>query len=187
MGGLERLVRRIWPGSNPLRRRTDRFEPIALVAVLLLAAIAVGAAAGVAEQQRSSGMRQAERERAVRRQVVADVAEVRSAGTLERSVTVRWGRPPDERVATVEIPAEAGIPASLPLWLDERGRVTAPPLSAAEVARGAGLAGAAVLLGSASVTALLYAGARWWVLRRRLAAWDAEWREIEPRWRSWFG
>ena len=43
-GVLARLKRRVWPGANPLRRRTDLFEPVALLVVALLGAVALVAA-----------------------------------------------------------------------------------------------------------------------------------------------
>jgi hypothetical protein len=70
------------------------------------------------------------------------------------------------------------------VWADAAGRPTGPPLQAQQVRGQAFLAAvlAPVLLGEM----LLVAGqlAHFLLGRRRLAAWDAEWQAIGPRWSS---
>jgi hypothetical protein len=70
------------------------------------------------------------------------------------------------------------------VWVDKIGRLTGPPLLDQQVGEQAVLAsGVAVVV---LTVLLLGAGllARRVLDARRLAAWDAEWRVTEPRWRS---
>ncbi|MCI2423795.1 hypothetical protein MOQ72_40965 [Saccharopolyspora sp. K220] len=182
---LRCLVRRIFPGANPLRRRTDYFEPIALLAVVLIAVVTVVLAISMAQAELRSRLIEVEREQVGKHQVVATVvAEVDNATTAHRAVAVRWGQPPDEHFAVVNLPARAPATGTVPVWLDQQGQLTAPPLTRAEATQAAGLAGAGVLIGSALVTTVGLTGARLWVTRRRLAAWAAEWEKVGPQWRN---
>jgi hypothetical protein len=68
------------------------------------------------------------------------------------------------------------------VWTDAAGRPAGPPLRASQVKGQAALAAtlAPVVLGEM----LLLAGqlAQYLLGRRRLAAWDAEWRATGPQW-----
>ena len=72
----------------------------------------------------------------------------------------------------VEVPINGPLPAEMSIWVDHDQRPVPPPRTPSEAAQAAGTAGAGVLLGSAVGTGLLYSGARWYVRRRRLAAWE---------------
>ncbi|MGP4017945.1 Rv1733c family protein [Saccharopolyspora sp. 5N708] len=182
---LRRLARRIFPGANPLRRRTDYFELIALLAVVLIAVIAVALAISTAQAELRGRLIEVDREQAGKHQVVATVlAEVDSASTTHRTVAVRWGQPPDEHFAVVNLPPRAPATNTVPVWLDQQGQLTAPPLTRGEATQAAGLAGAGVLIGAVLVTVVGLTGARLWVARRRLAAWAAEWERVGPQWRN---
>ncbi|GAA0534360.1 hypothetical protein GCM10011581_07990 [Saccharopolyspora subtropica] len=181
--GLRRLLRRVFPGANPLRRRTDYFEPIALVFAVLSAVAAIVLATVVAQGELRGRLAQVEREHATRQQVVATVVAEVGSTTAQRSVAVRWGEPPDERFAVVELPTRAPVAGTVPVWLDQGGQPTSPPMTSAQATQAAGLAGAAVLIGSALTVVVLVTIARLWVTRRRLAAWAAEWAIVGPQWR----
>ena len=69
------------------------------------------------------------------------------------------------------------------IWTDEKGRVVTRPMSARTASSYAALAGLAVAAGGA--VGAMEAGRRLTVrqlLRRRYAAWDAEWARIGPDW-----
>ncbi|GAA3355461.1 MULTISPECIES: hypothetical protein [Saccharopolyspora] len=183
-GVLARLRRGVWPGANPLRRRTDLFEPVALL-VLSAAAVVVLICSFVASQAvLRDHLGQVNAERAQRHEVTArvlsDVPGQDSA--VVRSVAVGWG-PEPQRVAVVEVPTGTRLADTLQIWVDPQGRPVPPPRTRSEATQAAGTAGAAVLLGSGLVLGGLFAAARWYVGRRRLAAWEQEWAEIGPRWR----
>ncbi|MEV0697743.1 hypothetical protein AB0I53_07460 [Saccharopolyspora sp. NPDC050389] len=183
---LRCLIRRIFPGANPLRRRTDYFEPAALLVVALIAVATVVVALFVSQAEMRDRLGEVDREQAAKHQVVATVvAELGDGGgTAHRPVAVRWGQPPDERFAVIELPARAPAAGTVPVWLDQQGQVTAPPLTRAEATQAAGMAGASVLFGSALLTTVVLMGARLIVTRRRLAAWAAEWEKVGPQWRN---
>ena len=182
---LRCFLRRVWPGGNPLRRRTDWFEPCSLLGILVAAALAVVLALSASQSVLSDRLEAVQREEAARRQVIAAVlAEVHEPGSDSRSVAVRWGQPPEEHFAVVQLSVHVRAGATLPIWLDQDGRLTSPPETRAAATRAAGTTGAAVLLGSLVLILGGYGLARWWVVRHRLRAWGAEWEWIEPRWRD---
>jgi hypothetical protein len=70
----------------------------------------------------------------------------------------------------------------VPVWLDQAGRVHAPPLTAGEAR---GRVETAVTLALSGLAAVLAAAAgliQWRLNRRRLASWAASWRQVEPLW-----
>jgi hypothetical protein len=73
---------------------------------------------------------------------------------------------------------------TVPIWVDQAGQLTGPPLQPRQVTGQAVLAMVAAPLTLGAF--LLCAGALGIqaVDRRRLAAWDAEWRATGPRWSS---
>ncbi|KAA5832622.1 hypothetical protein ABT337_13465 [Saccharopolyspora hirsuta] len=183
--GLRCLIRRAFPGANPLRRRTDLFEPIALLLVVLIAVVTAVLAFAAAQGELNRRLAVVEHEQLSKHQVVVSVvAELPSSTTTHRPVAVRWGQPPDEHFAVLDLPARVPAAGTLPVWLDERGQLTDPPLTRGEATQAAGLAGAGVLLGSAMCTTLALLASRAWVQHRRLVAWEAEWAKVEPQWRN---
>jgi hypothetical protein len=103
----------------------------------------------------------------------------------EAQVPARWTAQNGTRVSA-EIPAPAGAKAgsTLLVWVDAAGHLTGPPLRHDQVT---GQAALAALLAALSVGMLaLCAGlvAHSGLERRRLAAWDSDWRVTEPQWTS---
>ncbi|GAA4619533.1 Rv1733c family protein [Saccharopolyspora hordei] len=183
--GLRCLIRKAFPGANPLRRRTDLFEPIALLFVVLVVALTAVQACVVAQQELDRRLAVVQHEQATKHQVVASVVDELPGKTArQRPVVVKWGEPPEERSAVVQLPSAVPATGPLQVWVDDRQRVTTPPLTRAEATQAAGVAGASVVLGSALVTTLLLLGARAWVQHRRLLAWEVEWARVEPQWRD---
>jgi hypothetical protein len=90
----------------------------------------------------------------------------------------------DGKVITGEIPVPLGtaVGSTQWLWVTADGQVTNPPLQDSQVtgqayvAEGFGVVTLAVLL---AITGLV---TRWTLDKRRMAAWDAEWRTTGPRW-----
>ena len=187
-GGLTRLLRRVWPGANPLRRRTDLFEPAALLVVLVLTAVAVVAALLVSQSVLHSHLAEVRAEQASRHAVQARVlAHLKSDDPVTRPVAAGWSpSPQQERFAVVEAPVNGPLPAELPIWVDREDRPVPPPRPPAEATQAAGTAGAGVLIGSVLGLSVLYGGARWVVRRQRLAAWEAEWAQVGPKWRHYW-
>jgi hypothetical protein len=114
--------------------------------------------------------------------LLADVSASWS-GTYLPTVRAGWTSP-DGRRHTGTVPASPGARAgsTVMVWADANGQLTGPPLQAVQVRGQAVLAAilAPIVLGEV----LLCAGqlAHYLLGRRRLAAWDAEWRATGPQW-----
>jgi hypothetical protein len=186
--GFGRLVRGLWPDRNPLRRRSDRAEA-GIVALLLagLLAGAPGAALAAGSWAYGVGIRAEQSQQAGRHQVQATLLEAAPAALGQLVlVQARWAAPDGTpRSGQVTVPA-AGMPAgsTVPVWTDASGRLQAPPLRHSTVITVAVLAGT----WTAIIVCLLLAGAwrlaRGVLRRRRMAAWEADWRATAPRWTS---
>ena len=187
-----RLARALALDGNPLRRASDRAEAwirVGLLAVFLTAGpVAVLAAGGWSHQMRAAqiGARAAP-VHAVRAVLLqqARAAIVLNApyGGGQVWVRARW-KIPGARARTGEVPAPPGSPAGsvVTVWLTTSDRVTAPPpepgQSTAETALTVMIMLAAVALALVAVLRFVQRFLNW----RRLAAWEAAWSAIGPRW-----
>ena len=184
-----------WRG-NPLCRRTDRHEAwLALAALCLSVLVApiVGlVGAGSIESALASVARQQRAERqptwavveqsALYRPRIGDPEAVAPPPARYR-VRAHWYAPSGAlRQGTVILRRSLHPGERFRLWTDADGRRTTPPMpphtaSAQAAIGGLGLAGAAM----AVVEAARRCGVRL-LLRRRYAAWAAEWQRIGPDW-----
>jgi hypothetical protein len=176
-----RLARALGLDGNPLRRASDRAEAwirAGLLAVFLIAGPMAALAAGQWTAHAASAGTSAH-SHAVHAVLLQPATAVRGGQVWVRA---RW-ESAGGSARTGEVPAPAGAAAgtAVTVWLNASGRVTGPPQ------RG-GSAFAAVL--TAMITLAVMAFAMLVVLRlmqhflnwRRLAAWEASWRAIGPRW-----
>lgn len=173
---------------NPLRRATDRAETVVLILLAVafligapLSALTAGAGVhGVA--QRDYLAQHASRYR-VTATIERPAGHPASGGNLTTEVLARWTMPDGtvvHRDMTVAIGYLTG--ESLPVWVTRSGDLTTPPMAQAQVnslTDFAAVAGVAVVALVVTVAGVL---ARWWLNRRRMAAWDADWRVTGPRW-----
>ncbi len=183
---MARTVRGLWPDRNPLRRTLDRVEVIAVAGLAVgflagapLAAVAAWHVAG------SYGVRAVHVQHAAWHQVPAVlVTSVSTRGEgYQAMAQVRW-RSRGGTWRTGVIPTRSAAPGGgkVMVWVDAAGQLTGPPMQPLQVTGQAALASALapVVLG----VVLLCAGqlAHYLLGRRRLAAWDAEWRATGPQW-----
>ena len=175
----------LWPDRNPLRRRCDRVEA-AILAGLVAAFILGGSLAALAAGRWAydSALRTEHAGEAARRQVAAVLLTTSSAPQAwSATARARWTAP-DGAARTGWVPAPAGAPAgtSVRVWVDAAGRPAEPPLRHSQVEGQAVMAAVAAIF----AVALLLGGAGWCARnvadRRRLAAWDAQWRAAGPKW-----
>ena len=180
-------LRGLWPDRNPLRRAVDRVETVfvaGLAAAFLIGAPLVAVAAG--QWSYATGLRVERAQQSAWHQVPAVLladAPSRGYAGYQPQVRARWtARNGTQRSGDVYAPAGARAGRTVLMWADASGRLTGPPLRHDQVR---GQVVLTVLLALA-VLGWLLAGtgviARHTLQRRRLAAWDADWRVTEPRW-----
>lgn len=183
---ITRVVRGLWPDRNPLRRTLDRVEG-ALVGGVTIAFLAGApfAAAAAWQATYSYGARRAHVQQAAWHRVPAVLlTSAPSTGDgYQATVRARW-RAPDGRRRTGSIPAPpvARPGATVMLWVDATGRLTGPPLQPSQVQGQAVLAAVFATLGVGLLVLCAGQLAHYLLERRRLAAWDAEWRATGPQW-----
>lgn len=185
-GRLRRKLREFWPGRSALHRRWDRAEAAILGGLLVAFVIGGTLAAVIAGRWAYEGALHARHaELATLHQVPAvllTTAWQQPAGYYASANA--WWMAPDGKRRTGQVFALAGSPAGtkVKVWVDADGRLSGPPLQPAQVQ------GQGVL---ASVLAVMAVGIGLWgagvaahgmAERRRMAAWDEEWRAIGPKW-----
>ena len=191
-GRLARLARQMGLCRNPLRRRTDRIE--AWISAALLAVFLIGAplsCTSIGRWMYQGGLREQRAQQSWHRTpaVLLQTApalpsyQYRLSWRNTAAVPARWSGP-DGQQRSGEVPAPLGSRAGqrVQVWVDGSGRPTGPPLLGSDLTRR--VIGAEVLAAVALGVLLfsLACSARWLLNRRRLAAWEAAWASIGPRW-----
>lgn len=177
-----RAVRGLQPDHNPLRRRLDRIE--AAVVGGLVAAFLAGAplAALIVEPLAWHAASGAARAEQTWRQVPAVVLAT-APESVAASAPATWTAPGGTRRGIVAVPPGTRAGTRVSVWVDATGRLTGrPPKALSQVPDQAALG--AMLAPTVLGAVLLCAGllAHHQLGRRRLAAWDADWRATAPQW-----
>lgn len=178
---LRAMLRGIWPDANPLRRSSDRVETwvlLALGAIFMAAAPVVAVLA--AGHVYGAGLRAEHSSHLV---TVTLIGHAQRGNGLRAAAPVTWiASDGVSHVGRVGIAPGARAGSAARAWADGAGRLVGEPLHGAGLARAAAIAAlfavvvlAALLIGTATI-------ARWVLGRRRMTAWEAEWRLTEPRW-----
>ena len=187
-----RLARWLGFDRNPLRRGTDRIEAVLRLVMMIMLAAAVPAAAVVVGQRADHlALNRARAQQAADHLVnVVLLEQVPATGIPDpyTSVQTAWvpGRwqVPGLPSRTGEVLARAGARkgSALRTWIDASGAVTSPPLSHRDIV--GYVCAAAVVTCLVSSLVLLASGTlvRRALDRRRLSAWEAEWRAAGPLW-----
>jgi hypothetical protein len=179
-----RAARGLWPDRNPLRRSLDRVEAV-IVAGLAAALLAGAPVAAVTASHLvyNAGSRTVSAQRSWHQERAVLLASASAPGQFGTTVRAWWAGPAGERrTGMVPVLADAIAGSTVMVWVDGSGRLTDLPLQRSQVQVQVVLAAllAPVLLGLLlGAVSLLVHGA---LGRRRLAAWDAEWRATEPQW-----
>jgi len=189
---LARLARWLGFDRNPLRRGTDRIEAaLRLVMMIMLVAAVPAAAVLVGQQADHVALNRAHAQRATDHLVNAVLLEQAPATGIPDPYTsmqttwvlARWqppGLPP--RTGEVLAPVGAAKGSTVRTWIGPSGAVTDPPLDHRDIVGDVCIAVVATCLGSWLVLLASNALARRALDRRRLSAWDAEWRASGPLW-----
>jgi hypothetical protein len=185
---MSRFARGCRLDRNPVRRASDRAET--LVLTLLVAAFLVGAplaalasGAGV----HATAERTALAQQASRHQVTATVEVTPmvppDSGNVNTAAEVRWTAANGKAgTGWTSVPLGTQVGAKVRVWATQGGQLTSPPLLASQVEDLTVLGGAAGAGALAALLALCGVLVRWSLNRRRMAAWDVEWRTTGPRW-----
>ena len=189
---LARCARWFGFDRNPLRRWTDRVEAaMRLITVILLLVAVPIAAITVGRQADRLALRQAQAQQVADHEVSAVLLQQAQATGVPDPYTsiqltyvlARW-QPPGQapRSGQVLAPAGAHAGSTVKVWVDASGAVTGPPpdprMIAGDVTMSVvvtGLVASMLVLGSNAL-------ARCALDRRRMRAWDAEWRAAGPQW-----
>jgi len=187
-----RLARWLGFDRNPLRRGTDRIEAVLRLILLILFVAGVPAAAfAVGRSADHQALHWAQAQRAAIHQVTATLLSDSPVpgspdpySSVQGSwVPARWQRPGQPaRTGVVFAVAGARKGSTVRIWTNPAGAISDPPMGHRDVVGDVMVAVMTTCL--VSWLALLAA----WVLarraldRRRLSAWEAEWRASGPLW-----
>ncbi|MEU0481971.1 hypothetical protein ABZ260_22635 [Streptosporangium sp. NPDC006013] len=171
--------------SNPLRRRSDRIETVAVLVSLLLFVAGLWPTVGLGRQAYQDGLR-AELAAPHRRAVAAEVvgtARPAEPGLGGQARTVRWtaanGTP---RTGQVVLPSAVPVGSRTEIWLDAAGRPTDPPQSRAETVTVATLTAIGVMACISMILLVFLVGLRVLLNRYRDAEWERAWSLADQRW-----
>ncbi len=189
---LARLVRWLGFDRNPLRRGTDRIEAVLRLVMMIMLVAAVPVAAVFAGQHADHmALNRAHAQRAKDHLVTAVLLQRAGASGVPdpyTSVQITWvparWQPPGLSPRTGEVLAPAGSPkgSTVRTWIDASGAVTNPPPDHRDIVGDVCIVVVATCFVSWLVLLASAALARRALDRRRLNAWDAEWRASGPLW-----
>jgi len=189
---LARLTRWLGFDRNPLRRGTDRVEAALRLVLILLMVVAIPAAAVAAGRWADHyALHRAQAQRAADHQVTAVLLEDSPVTGVPDPYTnvqtawvlARW-QPPGQPPRTGQVLALAGARkgSTVQTWVDPSGAITDPPLAHRIVVGDVWLAVMATCLMSLLLLLAASVLVRRVLDRRRLRAWEAEWRASGPLW-----
>lgn len=172
---------------NPLRRRDDAAEAWIVLAVWI-AVVVGGTSTGVMTARAAEGVFAEQRadRRTVSAVLVSDVPLTASGvddGNDRASAQVRWTTP-DGVTRTGSTMVEAGqqAGAEVEVWTDGRGALSAEPPTPGEAVVEAGVLGVVAGLALSGLVFGAGGAGRWWLDRRRVERWGADWARIGPLW-----
>jgi hypothetical protein len=189
---LSRLLRRAFPGRNPLATFGDRIEGAVLALGVVVALLAVPVAASFGSEIYTTHESRVAAEQKSRTQVdavlVADAPSMDGAASsealIETTEAVATWRTPDgvEREGVVRAPYGAEAGTTLRIWIELTGEPTEPPMTNQGAASNA-IFSALMLWGLvAGSMALLFGLVRFVCMRVRLRWWQLEWELTAPDW-----
>jgi len=187
---LGRFVRGRRLDHNPLRRASDRAETAVLAALAAaflagapFAAQATGAWAHAALQREQAAQKSSWHQvPAVLLAAPTTVARVVDAAPGPQA-KARWLAPNGATIIS-DVPVTSGGRAgtTVNIWVARDGELTQPPLVDSQVTSEVDCARAGAVTALAATLAAVGFMARRSLDKRRMAAWDAEWRSAGPSW-----
>lgn len=187
-----RLARWLGYDRNPLRRTTDRVEAVLRLAIGVLIVVAIPVAVIAAGRSADhAALRETRAQAAATYSVQAVlVRQAPPIGTPDpySGVDVSWVRAhwaaPHGPARTGDVLAPAGAPkgSTVRMWVDASGDISSPPPGRGQVVGDVFIAATLAGLGVLLVLLAAEAVGHRILQRRRLNAWDTEWRAVAPRW-----
>jgi hypothetical protein len=189
---IKRVVHYALPFRSGVARVGDRVEGAVLLVAVLIALLGVPVAAAIGSEVYASGKvaaaEQAVTRHPVRATLLADAppapADTGRGVAVDRSaVPARWvAADGATRSGAVDVPAGAKAGAEVPIWVDDTGAVSAPPLTVDGAVVGGTLVAVALWGGVVALLCLVWLVVR--AVRGRLSAqsWEREWALVEPGW-----
>lgn len=185
-GRLHRWLREFWPDRNPLRRRWDRAETLilgALIATFIIGGSLAAVVTGRLAYASALHLRQTELATLHQVPAVLLTAAAPAPAGLDSTAKAWWNAPGGGRhTGQVFPPTGSPAGATVKVWVNAAGWQATPPLEPAQVQGQGVLAGVLAVMALAAV--LWGAGLAVHVAadRRRMAAWDEDWRATGPKW-----
>ena len=186
-----RLLWRVWPDRNPLRRAADRAERALLVVLFALFAAGIPAAALAVEHWAGLGAARAARVAAAAQRPVsahllhsapASVGPANPSSYLV-SEPAWWADSAGVRhIGTVLVAAGTKAGTVLHEWTDGAGGLTGSRIDPAQLSSGAALAAIGTILLLIAVLVVIMLVIRRHLDRRRLADWEEGWTSVGPEW-----
>ncbi|MES5819808.1 hypothetical protein [Streptomyces sp. RG80] len=182
-------TRRLWWRfrRNPLRRRSDLIEGWLLLSTWLLAVVVAVVAGVLAADVVEDDVNRLRAQRHAVTAVLTEDAE-RSPSATEGTdmdqawATVRWtGRDGKVRTGVARVEAGGKAGGRTEVWLDERERLVPEPATPEQAELQGTVLGMAAAVGAGALVAFAGWGGCARLGRRRLAQWDKEWADIDPR------
>jgi hypothetical protein len=159
---------------NPLLRRTDRIEALAMLAALIVSLIAIpvaGVAGGAVYGARDSQYTQEAHQRHAVTATVTDVGADRSAATV---VQARWPVATGERTGALVLTTAGRVGDRIKIWGDRDGNPVAAPTPTSRAVSDAVATALAMLLSVGLWLTFLVTSVRSRLDRARDAQWERE-------------
>ncbi|GLZ27820.1 membrane protein [Lentzea sp. NBRC 105346] len=186
MNLLTRLVR--FAGRNPLATAGDRLEAAVLVGAIAVALLAVPIAGATGSEIYATQKAQAAAQQNTRHWVEAvliqdappTIGSTERGGVVESTPVLAVWRLPNgmAREGMVQAHYDAKAGATVPIWIDDQGEVSSPPLTAEGAAINAIILALLLWGGTSGAMALLYLVVRFTHQRIRMRRLSAEWDRI---------
>lgn len=180
VAALSRAMSRV-VSTNPLVRRSDRIEAVAVVIAAAIAMVAIPVvmlfAVGVHSERIDEISHRAETLRSVDAVAVSSTATPVRPGP-QSTVSVQWQEGTSTRTETIRVAHTVEVGEKVPVWLTANGRPTTPPAQPADATGEAIVAGLALYCLISGIAALGVFLVREALDHRRHREWDYEIKQL---------
>jgi hypothetical protein len=175
--------------TQPARRRTDRIEDVAVWILIAAGLLVVLLSCGIGLRVHGDLLERGRMESAARiptvARLLADSTVINSANSTSSSVMVSatWQDPSGSpHAGLVVVPRGLHAGGTVAIWIDASGAKVPAPTSARDAGLIGLVAGGMALGVGIGLLVGLWALVRRATLAANCARWEAEWREVAPRW-----